>query len=383
MVVDEFAPLRSRLARVMDDQGRWPEDSPWVRDAVEAVPRHHFATDRVWTWDGSAYAPADRDTDPERWAELVYPASPVEPTITQMTQGLPSSSLSCQSVVVDMLDSLMAEPGHRVLELGTGAGWNAALLAARAGSGRVTSVEVDPLLADAARERLGAMRAGVEVVAGDGAAGWPERALYDRLIATYAVDEVPWAWVEQTRPGGRIVTPWGRLGHVALTVAPDGNSATGWVQGLAQFMPARGTDQGRTLSEVRGDTMPDVEGLFARQNLLPLQADVSLLFALRVLLPDVRITTKADKAVTAWLHDGRSSWATLVTQEDGRVVAYQGGPRRLADETDKAWQRWQDAGAPSLWDFGMTRTPYEQYIWSGNQETGPRWSPVSQPARIA
>ncbi|MFJ1748133.1 methyltransferase domain-containing protein [Streptomyces sp. NPDC088116] len=68
-----------------------------------------------------------------------------------------------------MLDSLMAEPGHQVLELGTGAGWNAALLAARVGPGRVTSVEVDPRLAAESRNRLGSVGAGVNVVVGDGA----------------------------------------------------------------------------------------------------------------------------------------------------------------------------------------------------------------------
>ncbi|MER6142455.1 methyltransferase domain-containing protein [Streptomyces sparsogenes] len=139
-----------------------------------------------------------------------------------------------------MLDSLLVEPGDRVLELGAGTGWNAALPAERAGPGRVVSVEVDAELAAAAAGRLKAAGADVAVEVGDGAAGWPPGAPYDRLISTYAVSTVPWAWVEQTRPGGRIVTPWGRMGHVALTVADDGRSATGWMQGLALFMPARG-----------------------------------------------------------------------------------------------------------------------------------------------
>ncbi|MGX1887169.1 protein-L-isoaspartate O-methyltransferase family protein [Streptomyces sp. NPDC055287] len=125
----------------------------------------------------------------------------------------------------------MAEPGHRVLELGTGLGWNAALLSARAGPGQVACVEADPGLAAAARERLKAVGAEVTVEVGDGAQGLPTHRPYERLIATYAVDQVPWPWVEQVRPGGRIVTPWGRLGHVALTVAPDGQSASRPVDG--------------------------------------------------------------------------------------------------------------------------------------------------------
>ncbi|MGW7052975.1 protein-L-isoaspartate O-methyltransferase family protein [Streptomyces sp. NPDC054887] len=71
-----------------------------------------------------------------------------------------------------MLDSLMAEPGHRVLELGTGLGWNAALLSARAGPGQVTSGEADPDLANAARECLKAVGAEVAVEVGDGTQGF-------------------------------------------------------------------------------------------------------------------------------------------------------------------------------------------------------------------
>ncbi|MFD7285305.1 methyltransferase domain-containing protein [Streptomyces sp. NPDC059863] len=371
---EEFAELHHRLAQAMDARCDWPADSPWIREAVRKLPRHWFAPDRLWSWDGSGYAPAGRATEPGRWAELVYPG-PDGATITQVTDGLPSSSLSCQAIVVDMLDSLMVNPGHHVLELGTGAGWNAALLAARAGAGLVTSMEIDAGLAAVARERLDAVGAGVVVKVGDGTHGDPEGAPYDRLMATYAVDEVPWSWVEQTRSGGRIVTPWGRLGHVALTVAADGRSASGWVQGLATFMPSRGTDQGRSRHEVRGDGPPEAEGPFPR-NPLPLRADSGLLFALRVMLPDVRITTEAEEGVTAWLHDGDSSWATLVATPGEHAVAYQGGPRRLADEIDRAWQRWQSGGAPDLYDFGITRTAHEQYVWSGDKDTGPRWEPA-------
>ncbi|WP_317440788.1 hypothetical protein [Streptomyces collinus] len=125
-----------------------------------------------------------------------------------------------------------------MLELGTGNGWNVALLSQRTGPGCVVSLEADP---DLARRALAEASAMVDVQADDGTEGWAPAAPYDRVTATYAVERIPWAWVEQTKPGGRIVTPWGRLGHVALTVADDARSATGWVQGLAQFMPDRRT----------------------------------------------------------------------------------------------------------------------------------------------
>jgi protein-L-isoaspartate(D-aspartate) O-methyltransferase len=371
-VSGEFAAERQRLAVAMEQRGDWPDRSPWIRQAVDALPRHDFAPDRLWSWDGHDYVPVDRGTEPDRWAALVY-AGPDEAAVTQVTDGRASSSLSCQAVVVDMLDSLLLEPGHRVLELGAGTGWNAALAAHRVGRGRVTSVEVDPQLAAAAQARLDTVGAGATVVVGDGNTGWPQGAPYDRLIATYAVERVPWAWIAQTRPGGRIVFPWGRLGHVALTVADDGHSASGWVQGLAMFMPVRGTDTGLDWQQVCGHGPAERERETIR-DLAPLHDNAHLKFALRVQLPDVQVTTTVDDdGVNAWLHDGVSSWAVFSAQGGGQTVVHQGGPRRLADEAERAWDRWIADGSTQLWDYGMTVQPGRQFVWCRDPETGPRW----------
>jgi protein-L-isoaspartate O-methyltransferase len=373
VTVAVLSEQRERLASAMERRGAWPSRSPWIRQAISAVPRHEFAPARLWHWDGHAYFPVDRETDTGRWAAEVY-GSPAEAAVTQLTDGLPSSSLSCQGVVVDMLDSLLLEPGHRVLELGTGSGWNAALLAHRAGPGQVTSIEVDRALAVQARERLEAAGVVVDVQVGDGAGGWAAGAPFDRVISTYAVEDVPWAWVAQTRPGGRIVTPWGRLGHVALTVAADGGSAGGWFQGLAQFMPARGTGTAsRGFAQVRGSGPAEDERPVVR-DIAPLRDDLNLLFALRVALPDLRITTATDAdGVNAWLHDDATSWASLSARAGGRITAYQGGPRRLADELERAWDAWEAEGSPALYDYGMTVTPGSQYVWARDAATGPRW----------
>nr|WP_269078182.1 protein-L-isoaspartate O-methyltransferase [Streptomyces sp. YIM 121038] len=284
--------------------------------------------------------------------------------------------MSCQAVVVDMLDSLLLEPGHRVLELGTGCGWNAALLSWRTGPHRTVSVETDPELARTARRALERAGAAVAVEAADGTGGWPPGALYDRMIATYAVERIPWAWVAQTRPGGRIVAPWGHLGHVALTVAEDGQSAAGWVQGLAQFMPARGTEAAEPdFLQVRGRGESDDERPFLR-DLAPLSDDAHLRFALRVALPDLCITVAADEdGLNAWIHDGAASWAVLSAVGDGKTIADQGGPRRLADELETAWDAWLQEGCPDLYDYGMTVTDggATQYMWAHDPVTGPRW----------
>jgi len=369
----DVVEARARLADEMQRRGQWPGRAPWIRAAVEAVPRDVFAPDRVWRWDGVGYAAVDRAVGGDAWVALVY-AGPDDAVVTQVTGGVPTSSLSCQGVVVDMLDSLLLEPGHRVLELGTGTGWNATLLAGRAGPGAVVSVEVDPDLADAARKRIAGLGVDVAVEVGDGAAGWAVGAPWDRVISTYAVERVPWAWVAQTRPGGRVVTPWGRLGHVALTVAEDGRSASGWIQGLATFMPARSTPAERAWVDVRGEE-PALHERAVGRDLAALCDDADLVFALRVALPDVRVRATRDAdGVNAWIHDGTASWAAYTATAGVGTTLFQGGPRRLGDEVETAWDAWTANAAPGLYDHGITVTRDAQYVWAHHPDTGPRWT---------
>ncbi|WP_406292779.1 methyltransferase domain-containing protein [Embleya sp. NBC_00888] len=354
----------------------WPEDAPWVRAAFDATPRHAFAPDRIWDWDGEAYVPVDRATTPDRWAELVY-AGPRDATVTEITDGIPTSSLSCPSVVATMLDSLDAEPGHRILELGTGTGWNAALLAHRVGPhGRVTSVEASPDLARAAIRNLAQARRGVDVAIGNGTHGHPTTAPHDRVIATYAVEHVPWAWIEQLRPGGDLVFPLGRMGHFAATVADDHRSARGWMHGLAQFMSDRSTPipaaTVHSYTQVRNGRAPDHIRPVDR-DITPLRTDANLMWALRMALPDVVYTTDTDQdGVNAWIHDGVASWAVVTTLPDGGARTEQGGPRHLFDAFETAWDAWIAHGSVSRWDHGITLTEHEQYVWEGDPDTGRR-----------
>ncbi|MET9928913.1 MULTISPECIES: methyltransferase domain-containing protein [unclassified Streptomyces] len=363
----------------MTDGGLWPADSPWVRQAMEAVPRDRFAPDAVHVWTGERYEVVRRTEAPEAWAAAVHP-DPYGSTVTQVTGSLPTSSISCAAIVATMLDSLDLEPGHRVLELGTGSGWNAALLAHRTGRGHVTSVEIDAELAAGARRRIEAAVHRVRVVTGDGDAvsTTEEDDAFDRVISTYAVDHVPWAWVQRTRAGGRIVTPWGHTGCVALTVADDRTSATGWMQAAARFMPTRRTDHRppAPFDRVR-DRGTGVPAVFPR----PVQAlsHPDVLFALRVLLPDVRIDIRAagtDAQATAWLSDGHSSWAVL--QQAGTALnAHRGGERNLADEAARAWNVWEERGSPGMYDFGLHITSDAHHVFTGDDPHGPRWQPLA------
>jgi protein-L-isoaspartate(D-aspartate) O-methyltransferase len=148
--------------------------------------------------------------------------------------GLPLSSSTQPAMMAIMLEQLGLAAGHRVLEIGTGTGYNAALMAEIAGdSGSVVTIDVDPDLVEQARATLAAAGfAGVTVVCGDGARGVPGHAPYDRIIVTAGVWDLPPQWLAQLDAGGRIVAPVSVRG-IQLAVAFE-QAATHWASRSAR-----------------------------------------------------------------------------------------------------------------------------------------------------
>jgi protein-L-isoaspartate(D-aspartate) O-methyltransferase len=130
--------------------------------------------------------------------------------------GLAISAASQPAIVAIMLEQLRVERGHRVLEIGAGTGYNAALLGRLARS--VVTIDIDEEIARQARARLSGMD-NVEVRGGDGWTGAPDAAPFDRIELTVGVSDVSPAWRDQLVPGGLIVLPlWLRVG-VQLSIA--------------------------------------------------------------------------------------------------------------------------------------------------------------------
>ena len=117
-------------------------------------------------------------------------------------------TISQPAIVALMTELIEPHPGKKVLEVGTGSGYQAAVLA-QTGC-RVWSIEIFRVLAEEARGRLDRLGYGkVRVRHGDGYAGWPEEAPFDAILVTAAAESIPPALLEQLSPGGRLVMPVG------------------------------------------------------------------------------------------------------------------------------------------------------------------------------
>lgn len=168
-----------------------------VLDAMAQVPRHEFV--------------------PAELREHAYMDSP-------LPIGC-GKTISQPFIVAVMTDLLDPQPTDRILEIGTGLGYQTAVLSKLAGS--VHSVELIEPLALAARQRLSRLRCGnVTQRVANGSRGWPEEAPFDKIIASVAPIDVPGAWIEQLAPGGRLVLPAGPPDQQQLLVidkAADGS----------------------------------------------------------------------------------------------------------------------------------------------------------------
>lgn len=359
------------LIKALTASGDLTQDE-WAQ-ALRTVPRHLFVPDVAWAapHGREGYA-IDRRADPEAWLAAAYADHPI---IIQLDdgagdvgagEGAYTSSLSAPGAVVDFLERLNVYDGDRVLEIGTGSGWTAALLAHRLGSVNVVSVEIDPEVSARAAASMKEAGFSPRLVVNDGWAGWPEGAPFDRVHVTCGVTTVPYAWVEQTRPGGVIVLPWMPNyagGHkVKLTVLPDGTAVGRFCGGCDYMMirAQRSSGVGAVVDLNEDDVRECGTAMDPRRIAwASWGADV----AITGMLPDVAGNV-SDRDGVFRMHLWTADSEALVTCSPGRPTRVrERGARDLWQEIEAAFFAWVRLGEPGRDRFGLTVGPDGQHVW--------------------
>lgn len=369
-----------RLAATLADEGTL-YDPAW-RAALEETPRHVFVPRfYVQQPDGEWFETADDAPD---WLDAVYRNEPLITSLAATPNGnrVTVSSSTKPGLMVRMLEVLDVQDGHRVLEIGTGTGYNAALLAHRLGDERVFSVDIGADLVTDARERLAQLGLAPTLVAADGAAGLPTYSPYDRIIATCSVSAVPWAWAEQVREGGLVLVDLKRSTHAGNLVLLrrhadrlQGRFLPKW----AGFMPIRGTDAAPDDASALADVEAGARST-TRLEPLPWRALVPWFLAHSRLPHGLAFGYRGAGGIGpewAIFTAGDGSWCAVRMQadDDGTRQLRQGGPVAVWEVFEHAHRQWDALGRPG-WDrLGLTVLPDGFHcVWLDESDGAYRWA---------
>jgi protein-L-isoaspartate(D-aspartate) O-methyltransferase len=221
---EQQAFAEKRAALVEEGIAGWGIKNPAVLDVIGTVPRHEFV--------------------PEGLQNLAYQNIPLPIGYGQ--------TISQPYIVALMTQELETEPGQRVLEIGTGSGYQAVVLAEL--GCEVYTIEVIPELAEEARGRFDRLGYGrIHTLLADGYFGWPEEAPFDAVLVTAAPDHVPQPLLEQLLPGGIMIIPVGPVGGYQelwkITIDEEGRVQSRSLGGV-RFVPLVSEAGGTTTNQL-------------------------------------------------------------------------------------------------------------------------------------
>jgi protein-L-isoaspartate(D-aspartate) O-methyltransferase len=359
----EWAGHAAGLVAALTDSGDL-HDPAWAA-AIAATPRHLLVTTAYQQQHDGSWDKIDT-TGPG--LGLAYSLTTLVTEIDN--DGSAISSSTKPDLMVRMLETLDIHDGHRVLEIGTGTGYNAAVMCHRLGTRNVFSLDLNADLVATARKRLADIGYHPQLAARDGIDGWPQHAPYDRIIATCSVPRIPWTWAQQLATGGKLladVTLGTGAGNLALLYRYHDRLEGRFTKRWAAFMALRH----------EGDTTPSraptAETSHQRLTTTPAQPwntdrEVWLLACLALpdhlrrgytLDPATRIPTAARLSAP----DGSWCEIDLTTSDNGSRQVREGGPTTLWAYVERAYQRWRQCNRPTWERFGLTITTDTQTIW--------------------
>lgn len=274
--------------------------------------------------------------------------------------------------LLDAVPTRVDDDPIRVLEVGTGTGYNAALLSQRLGAENVASIDLDPTLVDLARTRLAALGHHPALATGDGALGLAAHAPYHRILATCAVATIPPSWIEQLRPDGLMVADVrGGLASSLLVARRNGEGTAGgrFLAEPGNFMWLRRHIENPLRDGGAFATHLDYDDARPTHTTI----DPALLhqpdfrFLLQLIAPGIERIWTSHRTGTPIVHiaavDG--AWAEL---DPAVQTALQGGPADLITDIEHAAALWHQYGRPHPARLGITDGATGRTIWLDSPE---------------
>ena len=353
------ATIHSHIERMHEQLAKIDALHPnadWMQQALFNVPRHFFI---------------EQYYDGEGPDGIVQVESPI-PTAEQLkaiysNRGLmireaPHSAASQPSLIFGMLDDLKLTHGCKVLEIGTGSGWNAGLIAFSVGDeSLVYSIDLQADLVEKARKHLSAAGFNrVNLRAGDGGLGW-DGETFDRIIVTVGSPDIPPAWIESLAEGGILVMPLKTkgAGDPILRLHKQGNKLRGTITRWAGFMDLQGDFKSSTEDALKPSSDPVVEALLQEAptlTRLPAYVGSDCAFYLRL---------NGEPMETLWEYKGQDGMHSVLLDRDlpglcvprsilepkpeNRVEAY--GNPQIVDHFIAGIEEWINLGSPKITDY--------------------------------
>jgi protein-L-isoaspartate O-methyltransferase len=374
-------PLANNLAESLQQSGDLT-DEHWIR-AFEETPRHAFVSDYFQSQGGTPtrWKKVTVD-DGEDWlrpiytnATLVTHLDPGAQEADGLWTGTPTSSSTQPSLTARMLEALDIDPKDRVLDAGTGTGYQAALICHRLNSShQLVTADIDPALTTTAKNSLAGLGYEPDVITADITA-WRWKAAFNKVIVTCAIPSITPTLRKAVAPGGRLVAnifPPMSSALVVLEAQPDGTLEGRFHPDGGSFMAARSS---------RASAAPQAaEPHEGGSTEVPIEAfdNYHFNFLLAARMPGAQLQYGYEgESTMRRLVAPDGSWAEAVYQPDKRAVFEESGKRGIWAMVEDVWAWFVDNGKPT-WDrFGLTVSPDGDHrLWFDSPGDTSWWLPV-------